>query len=171
METTANVKLYSLTYRQAKTYIFALLFICGNIVLPQLCHLIPGGGLTWLPIYFFTLIAAYKYGIRVGLLTAVLSPLINNLLFGMPSMAILPLILSKSILLAIIASIAAYRSKSVTILAVLLVVLAYQLLGTVVEWFIVKDFYLAIQDFRIGIPGMLIQILGGYTILKLISRI
>lgn len=24
------------------------------------------------------------------------------------------------------------------------------------------DFYLAIQDFRIGIPGMLLQIIGGY---------
>ena len=76
METT--VKLYSLTYKEIKTYLFALLFVVGNIALPQICHLIPGGGLTWLPIYFFTLIAAYKYGLRVGLLTAILSPLINN---------------------------------------------------------------------------------------------
>ena len=50
----------------------AMLFILGNMVLPQLCHLIPQGGITWLPIYFFTLIGAYKYGWKVGLLTGVL---------------------------------------------------------------------------------------------------
>lgn len=71
METT--VKLYSLNFRQAKTYWFTLLFVAGNLILPQLCHLIPQGGLILLPIYFFTLIAAYKFGIRVGLLTAVCS--------------------------------------------------------------------------------------------------
>ena len=55
METSA--KLYSLNYSNVKTYLFALLFIAGNIALPQLCHLIPYGGPTLLPIYFFTLIA------------------------------------------------------------------------------------------------------------------
>ena len=57
METSA--KLYSLNYSNVKTYLFALLFIAGNIALPQLCHLIPYGGPTLLPIYFFTLIAGY----------------------------------------------------------------------------------------------------------------
>ena len=88
METT--VKLYSLNFRQAKTYWFTLLFVAGNLILPQLCHLIPQGGLILLPIYFFTLIAAYKFGIRVGLLTAVLSPLANSALFEMPAAAVLP---------------------------------------------------------------------------------
>ena len=60
MET--SVKLYSLKHSNVKTYLFALLFVAGNIALPQLCHLVPYGGPTLLPIYFFTLIAAYKYG-------------------------------------------------------------------------------------------------------------
>src|SRR5699024_9747055 len=97
METTA--KLYSLNYSNVKTYLFALLFVAGNIVLPQLCHLIPAGGPTLLPIYFFTLIASYKYGFRVGLLTALLSPVINHLLFAMPAAAVLSAILIKSGLL------------------------------------------------------------------------
>ena len=63
METSA--KLYSLNYSNVKTYLFALLFVAGNIALPQLCHLVPYGGPTLLPIYFFTLIAAYKYGFRI----------------------------------------------------------------------------------------------------------
>ena len=70
MENNATVRLYSLGWREMRTYMFALLFIVGNIALPQLCHLFPQGGLILLPIYFFTLIAAYKFGFRVGLLTA-----------------------------------------------------------------------------------------------------
>jgi hypothetical protein len=169
METT--VKLYSLTYKEVKTYLFALLFIVGNIALPQISHLVPGGGLTWLPIYFFTLIAAYKYGLRVGLLTAILSPLINSALFGMPSVAVLPEILIKSTLLAGAAAYAAHRLQKISILGIIAAVLAYQVVGTLFEWAIVKDFIVAIQDFRIGIPGMLIQIFGGYAILKAIAKI
>lgn len=82
METSA--KLYSLSFSNVKTYLFAFLFVAGNIALPQLCHLVPMGGPTLLPIYFFTLIAAYKFGFRVGLLTALLSPVINHLLLVCP---------------------------------------------------------------------------------------
>lgn len=169
METT--VKLYSLSYKEIKTYLFALLFVVGNIALPQVCHLIPGGGLTWLPIYFFTLIAAYKYGLRVGLLTAILSPLLNSALFGMPPVAVLPAILIKSTLLAGAAAYAAHRFEKVSLLAIIGAVLAYQVIGTLIEWAVVQDLALAIQDFRIGIPGMLVQIFGGYALLKAIAKL
>ena len=106
---TKTVKLYSLDYSNARTYLMAALFIAGNMALPQLFHLIPQGGITWLPIYFFTLIGAYKFGWKVGLLTAVLSPVINSLLFGMPLPAVLPAILLKSVLLAAAAGWAAHR--------------------------------------------------------------
>jgi hypothetical protein len=72
-----------------------------------LAHLIPGGGLMLLPIYFFTLIGAYKYGIHVGILTAVLSPVVNSLLFGMPVLVVVPAIMFKSIILAVAAALAA----------------------------------------------------------------
>ncbi|MDR1089450.1 MAG: ECF transporter S component, partial [Prevotella sp.] len=147
METT--VKLYSLSYKEVKTYLFALLFIIGNIALPQICHLIPGGGLAWLPIYFFTLIAAYKYGLRVGLLTAILSPLLNSALFGMPPVAILPAILIKSTLLAGAAAYAAHRFEKISLSAIIGAVLAYQVIGTLIEWAVIQNFVVAIQDFRI----------------------
>ena len=86
-------KLYSLSLNNTKTYLIATVFIACNLLLPQLAHLVPQGGFIFLPIYFFTLIAAYKYGIHVGLLTAVLSPIANNLLFGMPPSAVLPAII------------------------------------------------------------------------------
>lgn len=169
METTA--KLYSLNYSNVRTYLFALLFVAGNLALPQLCHLTPYGGPTLLPIYFFTLIASYKYGFRVGLLTALLSPVINHLLFAMPGVAVLPAILIKSTLLAGAAALAARYAKKISLLAVLGVVLAYQVVGTAFEWALVGNFYAAAQDFRMGIPGMLIQWFGGYALLKAIAKI
>ena len=159
METSA--KLYSLPFGNVKTYLFALLFVAGNIALPQLCHLVPAGGPTLLPIYFFTLIAAYKYGFKVGLLTALLSPVINHLLFAMPAAAVL---------LAGTAALAARYAKNISLLALLGVVLSYQIIGTVFEWALCGNFFLAVQDFRMGIPGMLIQWFGGYALLKAIAK-
>ncbi len=165
-----TVKLYSLEYNNAKTYLVAALFAAGNIVLPQLFHLIPQGGVTWLPIYFFTLIAAYKYGWRVGLLTAIASPIINSALFGMPVVANLPAILLKSCLLAAAAGYAASHYKKATLGLLICVVLAYQIVGTLGEWAIKGDFWLATQDFRIGIPGMILQVLGGWLFINHIIR-
>ena len=56
---TPSVTLYSTGYRETRTYLAAALFAAGNIVLPQLCHLVQLGGPTMLPIYFFTLVGAY----------------------------------------------------------------------------------------------------------------
>lgn len=167
---TKALRLYSLDYKEAKTYIIAMIFVVGNIVLPQVCHLIPQGGFIFLPIYFFTLIAAYKYGWKAGLLTAVLSPLVNHVLFGMPPLAVLPAILTKSVFLAMAAGLAAsyFRKLSLPILA--LVVLAYQVFGTLVEWAILGDFFKAVQDFRIGIPGMLLQVFGGYAVIRYLLK-
>lgn len=168
MERTA--RLYSLEYKEAKTYLMAALFIIGNIALPQICHSFSMGGPTWLPIYLFTLIGAYKYGWRVGLLTALLSPVLNSIFFGMPATEALPAILLKSVLLALIAGYTAHRFQQVSVLLMLGVVLGYQALGTLGEWAMKGDLYLAAQDFRIGIPGMLLQIFGGYFFVKYLIR-
>lgn len=164
------VKLYSLNYNEVKTYMVAALFVAGNIVLPQLCHLIPQGGMILLPIYFFTLVAAYKYGWKVGMLTAVLSSVVNSLLFGMPAAALLPVILVKSSLLAIFAALVASRSQKVSLLMLAFVVVAYQVVGGAAEWALTGSFDAALQDFRLGYPGMLLQIGGGYAVLRYLLR-
>ncbi|ULB33204.1 MULTISPECIES: ECF transporter S component [Proteiniphilum] len=169
MSTTA--KLYSLRLSNTKTYLFAAVFIAGNLLLPQLAHLVPQGGFIFLPIYFFTLIAAYKYGIHVGLLTAILSPLANSLLFGMPPVAVLPAIMIKSGILAIAAAMAAKHFGKVSLLGILIAVIAYQVIGTGIEWIMTQNFTVAAQDFRIGIPGMIIQLFGGYFVLKALARV
>lgn len=132
---TKTVKLYSLDYSNARTYLMAALFIAGNMALPQLFHLIPQGGITWLPIYFFTLIGAYKFGWKVGLLAAA-------------------------------AGWAAHRFNRISLPILLAVVLFYQVAGTLGEWAMVGSFFQAVQDFRIGLPGMAMQVVGGYALIK-----
>lgn len=167
---STQVKLYTYGYRDAKTYIAATLFVVGNILLPQLLHSVPQGGMTWLPIYFFTLVGAYKYGFSVGLITAVFSPIVNSLLFGMPVPAVLPAILLKSVLLALSAGYVASRYNKVTIPLLFVAVLFYQFIGTLGEWAMSGSLYMALQDIRIGIPGMLLQIFGGYAFVRYVIK-
>lgn len=168
METT--VKLYTLDYSNARTYLAASLFVLGNITLPQLFHLLPQGGITWLPIYFFTLIGAYKYGWKVGLLTAIFSPAINSWIFGMPAIDMLPAILLKSTLLAVTAGIAARHFQRISLGILFSVVMTYQIIGTLGEWAMVGNFLTAVQDFRIGLPGMLLQVAGGNLFINYLIR-
>ena len=166
MKETKSIALYQLGIHESKTYLLAALFVVGNIVLPQLCHLIPQGGLMLLPIYFFTLVAAYKYGFAVGMLTAVFSPVVNHLMFGMPGASALPVILIKGSLLAIAAAVISQKTKKVTLLTVTLAVVAYQALGMLFEWAITGSSQAALQDVLIGYPGIALQIIGGWLVLS-----
>lgn len=167
---TETVRLYALSYKKVETYGIAVLFVIGNILLPQLCHLMPQGGVKWLPIYFFTLIGSYKYGWKTGLLVAVASPLVNAAFFGMPAVASLPAILLKSVLLAVAAGYTAQRFNKVSLLLLAGVVLFYQVFGTLGEWAMKGDLYAAVQDFRLGIGGMLVQVVGGWFVIKFLMR-
>ena len=71
METSA--KLYAFNFAEAKTYLWAAIFVACNMVLPQLCHLIPQGGIIFAPLSFVILAGAYKFGWKTGVLAAVLS--------------------------------------------------------------------------------------------------
>ena len=153
-----------------RTYLFVLLFAAGNLVLPQVCHLTPSGGQIFLPIYFFTLIASYKFGWKVGLMTALLSPVLNFVFFGMPMAAVLPSILIKSALLSLIASHVAQSYKRLSLFQLLLVVLGYQIIGSIIEWTLTQSFTTAIADLTIGLPGMMIQIFGVWWLLKQLAR-
>lgn len=161
----------TLSITDIRTYLYSVLFVLGNIAVPQLCHLIPQGGLILLPIYFFTLVAAYRYGIVAGMLTALVSPIINHLLFAMPPLSVLPILLIKSSLLAIFASLIAKRVGKVSLGAVALAVVGYQLVGTLFEWPMTGSLTEAFQDIRIGYAGLMIQVFLGYFVLKTLQKI
>lgn len=175
---TITVKLRNPGFSDSRTYLFALAFVVGNVVFPQLCHLVAMGGLRWLPIYFFTLVGAYRYGWRVGVLTALASPIVNSALFGMPALAMLPLILMKSTLLAIVAAAASRLfprslgagsgSLPQLFLAIAMTVVAYQGVGAIGEWLMGNSWYDAFQDMRIGFPGLIVQLLFAPLVIRLL---
>lgn len=165
----AAVSVNTYNFTSLRTYIAAAIFIVGNIVVPQLCHLIPNGGLIFLPIYFFTLVGAFKCGWKVGMLTAILSPVVNCLLFGMPPVASLPAILIKSVALVLAVAVVS-RRMGFSIWAVAIAVISYQVVGMAAEYLMDFNFMHALQDVRIGWPGILIQIVGGWALLKAIEK-
>lgn len=72
--------------------------------------------------------------------------------------------------MAIIGGYVASRFHKATILLLTVVVLSYQVIGTLGEWAMKGDFWLAVQDFRIGIPGMLLQVFGGWIFINRLIR-
>lgn len=170
MALTTSFTPVSLGLTNVRTYVWGTAFVIGNLVLPQLCHFIPDGGKMLLPIYFFTLIASYKFGLRVGLLTAIFSPLLNCLLFGMPPVAVLPVLLVKSSLLAIAAAAVASYTRKLSLLHLAIVVLAYQLVGGVAEGILTGTLSAPLQDLTLGLPGIGLQIVGGWIALKLLAK-
>lgn len=144
----------ALTLDNWRTYLFATLFTAGNIALPQLCHLVPQGGLLFQPIYLFTLIAACRWGWRVALLTALVSPLLNTLWFGMPSVAMLPVVLLKSVVLALGVSWAMTSQVRKPLLVAVLFIIGAQLLGAVAEWALLSS----ATTLWLCLPGVALQV-------------
>lgn len=150
------------------SYLKAVFFIGANIALPHLFHLIPGGGVMFLPIYVFTLCGALCYGWRFGLLTAVMTPLVGYLLFGAPALAMIPDMLLKGAVLSVTAAWLMRKNAGVMQINPLLAVVASWLIVGLVEWpFMGASF--AFQDFVTGLPGMVLMTLAGMVALKLKS--
>ncbi len=167
---TASVKLYSLRFDDLATYLAAAAFAAGNILFPWLCHAVPGLGARLLPIYFFTLVGACKYGWRVGLLTAVLSTVFSSALSGMPAAAAMPGVLFKSVAAACAAGWAASRLGRVSLWMLGAVVLFYQSAGLLFEWAVTGDMSLAWGHAVVGLPGMLLQIFGIWAVIRFLLR-
>ena len=57
-----------------------------------------------------------------------------------------------------------------TLLGVTAAVVAYQAAGTLAEWAMTGSLAAALQDIRIGWPGLIVQVFGGCLIMRLIGR-
>ena len=73
-------------------------------------------------------------------------------------------------LLAVAAGLTAARCRRVSLPLLAAVVLGYQAIGTLGEWAMTGSLRAALQDFRIGLPGMSLQILGGWAFMRWILR-
>lgn len=162
----ASTRLYTLNYDEAKTYLWAAVFVACNIVLPRLFHLIPQGGIIFSPLSLVILAGAYKFGWKTGLLAAVLSPLANHLLTGMPEWGVLQVMTVKLAVLAVVAGLAAQYFRKVSLPILMGVVLVSELIGCAGEFLLTGGVDATVADFVIGWPGLLLQVIGTWLILK-----
>ena len=163
MET--NVRLYAFNYDEVKTYLWAMVFVVCNLVLPQVFHLIPQGGVIFSPLSLVILAGAYKFGWKTGLLAALLSPLMNHVLTGMPAMAVLPVMTLKLAILALVAGFTAQHFKTVSLPLIIGVVLVCMAIGCLGELLLTGGINATVADFVIGWPGLLLQVIGAWLIL------
>ncbi len=166
MET--SVRLYALNYDEAKTYLWAAVFVACNLILPQLFHLIPQGGILFAPLSLVILAGAYKFGWKTGLLAAVLSPLVNHLLTGMPAWNVMPVMVTKLMVIAIVAGLTAQYFRKVTLPLLVGVVLVSLAIGCLGELILTSGIETTIADVTIGWSGLLLQVFGSWLILKYI---
>ena len=166
METTA--RLYTLNFDEAKTYIWATVFVACNLVLPQVFHLIPQGGVIFSPLSLVILVGAYKFGWKTGLLAALLSPVVNHLLTGMPAAEVMPVMALKLAVLAMVAGLAAQHFKTVSLPLLIGVILVSKAIGCLGEFALTGGIEATITDFTIGWPGLLLQVIGAWLILKFV---
>lgn len=162
----ASAKLYTLNYDEAKTYLWASIFVACNLVLPHVFHLIPQGGIIFAPLSLVILIGAYKLGWKVGLIAALASPLENHLLTGMPAWPVLVVMTFKLVVLALIAGFTAQHFKRVSWFLLTGVVLSSLIIGGLGELLLTGGIEATIQDFTIGWPGILLQVVGAYLVCK-----
>lgn len=162
--------LYSLTFKETKTYLITSILIIGSLILPQLFHLIPNGGQIFIPIYFFTLIGSYKYGIRVGILLSVFSPITSFLIFGMPPLFMLFQLVLVSIILSIIASFIALKTKKISFIGIFIAVIFAQIVALFTNMFLSNSIIESWNYFTTSIPGMAFQLFGSYFMLKLLAK-
>lgn len=162
----ASAKLYTLNYDEAKTYLWASIFVACNLVLPHVFHLIPQGGIIFAPLSLVILIGAYKLGWKVGLIAALASPLVNHLLTGMPAWPVLVVMTFKLVVLALIAGFTAQHFKRVSWFLLIGVVLSSLIIGGLGELLLTGGIEATIQDFTIGWPGIHLQVVGAYLVCK-----
>ena len=92
------------------------------------------------------------------------------MLTGMPAWEVLPVMTMKLAVLALVAGLVAQYFKTISLpilIGVLLITKALEALG---ELILTGGIAATIADFTVGWPGMLLQIIGGYLIIKYLLK-
>lgn len=79
-----------LRYTDIRSYIFTLVFVFLDVLVPWIYHQFHLAGPTFLPMHIFILLAGLLFGWRAGLIIGFLTPLASYAISGMPVLRILP---------------------------------------------------------------------------------
>ncbi|MGL4227874.1 MAG: hypothetical protein ACRCR3_04420, partial [Tannerellaceae bacterium] len=99
----------------------------------------------------------------VGLLSAFASPLVSNLLTGMPPGGVLYVMLAQCITISLIGGYFVYKTGKINLYQIAAVIVAYQLVGCALDVAFLSNFTDTLSSLKTTIPGMLIQ-LGFFTV-------
>ena len=165
-----QARMAALEFRHADTYIRTAVFVAASVILPQICHAFGISGQIFIPIMFFALFAAIRFGLVCGLLTAVFSPIVSFFISGMPEAVMLPVIVVKSAVLATVLGGGIAKTGRLNFLGVLAALISYQAVGFLLQSVMTGDFTAAWNAVAISWPGMLIQFVTGSFMAWLIFR-
>lgn len=162
--------------RKAK-YIIGTFILSGiGITLPRIFHILVGStaGQTFLPMHIAVLIAALTFGAFSSCIIAGSSIVFSYLLTGMPSLERLPYMLIELLIYAILLSIFNKKFNSYTSLVLTLIlgrILYAVVLFSAVNVFGFSSYGISVMEsIRIGIPGIIIQLLCIPFIAKLMNE-
>jgi len=175
MNTPARTLSYRLSYRalSLSTYLYAILFIAANILLPWLFHVAGLGSAVFVPILFFTLLASVRYGAACGAATAVLSPLVSFALTGMPAVPVLWVLMIKGVAMAGAATLLIQPGRKATLWQVAAVAVVAQAVGMFAQGAFFGGAFFggfapAWEAVAISLPGITIQIAAVWAICRLV---
>jgi len=159
----------TLSYRalELRTYLYATLFVAANVLLPQLFHIAGIGGAVFIPILFFTLLAAVRYGAACGATVALLSPLASFALVGMPAAPVLWVLMIKGAAMVGMAALLVQPGRKATLWKVAAVAVGAQIVGMALQGALLDGFTTAWNATAISWPGIAMQIAGVWAICKL----
>jgi len=156
---------YELKFTNKKLYAIVAIFVALDVAIPWLFHMIhPMAGPTFLPMFFFILLAGIIFGWRAGILVGILTPLVSYSICGMPVVAILPRVLVECTIYGLAAGLLyeklGRRVLWATVGAIILGRIAAMLAMLVIySGAAINPMAMAWKTAKIGWPGIAVQII------------
>lgn len=165
-----------LTTKKAK-YIIGTILLSGiGIALPRIFHVLAGNtaGATFLPMHIAVLIAALTFGSISGSIVAGSSIVCSYLLTGMPSLARLPYMAIELVIYAVLLGV--FNKKFNSYISLIATIILGRILYAGVLLLAINGMGLqtygisVIESIKIGIPGIIIQLLCVPAISKVMNE-
>ena len=155
---------FVLNFTHIRLYAFVSIFVALDVAIPWALHQVhPLSGSTFLPMFFFALMAGLLLGWRVGLLVGFLSPILSFGISGMPVAGLLPQVIAQNSLLGLTAGLL-YGTFRLNIVSSLLAAIIASRQAQVLVIFIfsfneVNPATAVWQTVQLGWPGIAIQVI------------
>jgi len=164
-----------LEFSDLRLYVYVSLFVALDVAVPWLCHIIhPLAGPTFLPLFFFVLLAGISLGWRAGILVGLLTPLISYTLSGMPFPQMLPRIIIEGTVYGLAAGLLRGHFRLGVITSLVGALIAGRLAAFILMTLTLDLSHsanLAWQTAKAGWPGIVLQLLLLPLIVVLLERL